>query len=116
MTEMDFRVNITIEVNQVGNGLAIHTPVPVQLVYERGQWRGECESPPVSTLVFDRMEEALVACGEQVAAEMQGAVMERPLILARITPDDVPKKLSVASSQLSVVGSVVLMSVVVRSW
>jgi hypothetical protein len=87
---MDFRVQVIVEVDQVGNGLAIQTPLPMHLVHERGQWRGECESPPVSTLVFDRMEEALVACGEQVAAEMQGAVMERPMVLGRITPDDIP--------------------------
>lgn len=90
---MDFRVNLTVEVDQVGNGLAIHTPVPVQLIYERGQWRGECENPPVQTEVFDRLEEALIACGTQVAAEMQGAVMERPLVLGRITPDDVPNNM-----------------------
>jgi hypothetical protein len=90
---MTFRVNFTVEVDQVGNGLAIQTPVPIQLVRERGQWLGQCENPPVSTLVFDTMEEALVACGEQVAAEMQSAVIERPLIAGRITPNDIPKNM-----------------------
>jgi len=90
MTEMEFRVNMTIEVDQVGNGLAIQTPIPIQLVHQRGKWRGECESPPVSTPTFDHLEEALAACGQQVAAEVKGAVMERPLILARITPDNIP--------------------------
>lgn len=87
---MDFRVNLTIEVNQVGNGLAIQTPVPIQLVHERGQWRGICENPAVNTMACESMQEALVACGEEVAAEMQMAVNERPLILGRITPDDIP--------------------------
>jgi hypothetical protein len=90
---MDFRVNMTIEVDQVGNGLAIHTPVPIQLIHQRGQWQGQCESPPVSTLVCDTLTEALVGCAEQVAAEVQGAVMERPLILGRITPDDIPSNM-----------------------
>lgn len=87
---MDFRLNLTIEVDQVGNGLAIHTPVPVQVLYQRGQWQGQCEKPPVTTEVSPSMQEAVIACGEQVAAEMQGAVIERPLILGRISPDDVP--------------------------
>lgn len=87
---MDFRVNITIEVDQVGNGLAIQTPIPIQLVYQRGQWQGQCESPPVSTVASESMEATLVACAQQVAAELQMAVMERPMILGRITPDDIP--------------------------
>lgn len=86
---MALRVNMTIEVDQVGNALAIQTPVPIQLVRERGQWFAQCENPPVTTVVFDSMEEALVACGEQVAAELQGAVIERPFIAGRITPADV---------------------------
>lgn len=90
---MDFRVNITIEVDQVGNGLAIQTPIPVQLICRRGQWRGRCETPPLETDVHDRMEDALAACAQQVAAEVQMAVIERPLILGRITPDDVPKNM-----------------------
>ena len=87
---MPFRVNMTIEVDQVGNGLAIQTPVPVQLSCRRGQWRGQCETPPVSTDVCDSMQSALVACAEQIAAEIQGAVIERPMIIGRITPNDIP--------------------------
>ncbi len=87
---MGFRVNCTIEVDQVGNALAIQTPVAIQLVYQRGQWLGQCDNPQVSTLVFDSMDEALIACSEQVSAEMQGAVIERPFIAGRITPNDVP--------------------------
>ena len=90
---MDFRVNVTIEVDQVGNGLAVKTPVPIQLDYQRGRWRGFCESPPVSTSVYDSMEEALVACAKDVAAEIQMAVNERPMVAGRITPDDVPDNL-----------------------
>lgn len=87
---MSFRVILTIEVDQTGNGLAIQTPVPVQLTHERGKWVGECLSPAVSTDVCDGMQEALIACAEQVAAELQGAVIERPMIIGRITPDDIP--------------------------
>ncbi|MBI4581555.1 MAG: hypothetical protein HY718_17790 [Planctomycetes bacterium] len=88
---MHFRLNATIEVDQVGNGLAVQTPVPIQLAHRRGQWQGLCEAPPVTTPMFDNLEEALIACAEQVAAELQGAVAERPLIAGRITPNDIPK-------------------------
>lgn len=88
---MDFRVQFIVEVEQAGNGLAIQTPVPIQLVREHGQWRGVCESPPVKTLGFDDLEQALVACSQQVAAEAQGEVMERSMGLNRITPEDIPK-------------------------
>ncbi len=86
---MSFRVNITVEVDQVGNGLAIQTPVAVQLVCERGQWYGQCINPPVTTDMFETMEKAMVACAQEVGAEVQAAVVERPLIAGRITPKDV---------------------------
>lgn len=90
---MDFRVNMTIEVNQVGNGLAVQTPVPIQLMHQRGQWQGRCDTPPVETPMFKSMEEALVACAQQVADEMQAAVCERPVVAGRITPNDIPQSM-----------------------
>lgn len=88
---MAFRVNLTIEVEQVANALAIQTPVPIQLVFDGRRWTALCESPPVRTDAFDTMEKAVVACSEQVAAEVQMAVDDRPVVLARITPDDIPR-------------------------
>jgi len=87
---MEFRVNMTVEVDQVANALAVKTPVPLQLVYQGGRWRTQCESPPVCTSVFDTMEEALVAGTKEVAAEVQGAVIDRPTIVGKITPNDIP--------------------------
>lgn len=84
------RVNITVEVEQKGNGLIIYTPVPIQLVYERKRWRAECETPPLCTEPTDNMEEAIIAGAQQVGAELQAAVIERPLIAGRITPDNIP--------------------------
>ncbi len=86
---MNFRVNLTVEVDQVANALAIQTPVPIQLDYSRGKWQGRCDSVPVTTDKLDSMEEALVACARQVAAEAQMAVEDRPVIAGRITPADV---------------------------
>ncbi len=84
------RVNITVEVEQKGNGLIIYTPVPIQLVYERKRWHAECENPPFSTEPTDNMEQAIIAGAQQVGAELQAAVIERPLIAGRITPDNIP--------------------------
>ena len=89
---MEFRVNITVEVDQVGNALAIKTPVPIQLVYQAGQWKAQCKSPLVATLRFDTMEEAIVAGAKEAAAEIQAAVTDRPVIAGKITPENVPKE------------------------
>jgi len=85
-----FRVNFTVEVDQVANALAIQTPVPVQLVCQQQQWQGYCETPYVLTQTFDRMDEALFACANEVAAEYQAIVNDRPVVAGRITLDDIP--------------------------
>jgi len=84
---VETRVNITIEVEQKGNGLAIQTPVQIQLVQERGKWHAECESPCFSTDTFDTMEQAVVAGAKQAHNELQAAVNDRPLIAGKITPE-----------------------------
>ncbi len=86
---MDCRVNLTIEVEQVGNGLAIRKPVPVQLVYHRKQWLAECMDPPVETDPFEHMEEAIVAAAQIVQNELQAQVIETPMIVGKITPERV---------------------------
>jgi len=83
------RVNLTIEVEQRGNGLAILTPVPVTLVHEDEAWRAVCEAPPVESDAFGSFDEALLAGARQVNDELQAAVIERPLIAGRITPETV---------------------------
>jgi len=87
---MEFRVNLTVEVDQVGNALAIKTPVPLQLVCQAGRWRAQSENPPILTCEFATMEQALAAGAQEVAAELQAAVIDRPLIIGRITPKDIP--------------------------
>lgn len=87
---MDFRLNLTIEVDQKGNGLAIETPVPIEVCYHLGRWRVQCRQPRVETDAFDSLEEAVVAGSQQVAAELQAAVIDRPLIVGKITPDSIP--------------------------
>ena len=90
---MEFRVSITVEVDQVGNALAVKTPVPMQLVYQGGQWKAQCESPPVATLRFDSLEEAIVAGAKEAAAEIQAAVNERPFVVGKVTPGNIPKEM-----------------------
>ncbi|HPD28436.1 MAG TPA: hypothetical protein PLL20_00460 [Phycisphaerae bacterium] len=87
---MDFRVNLTIEVEQKANALAISKPVPVQLAYHRGQWHFECEDPSVTVPACRSLEEALVMGSQQVAAEVQAAAVERPFVVGKITPDRIP--------------------------
>ena len=87
----NFRLKLTIEVDQVGNGLAIQTPVPLEVVYEHGRWHAQCELPPVSSPQMGTLEAAIVSGARQVAMELQAAVEDRPLIVGRITPADVPE-------------------------
>ncbi len=84
-----FKINLTIEVEQVGNGLAMQTPVPMQLVYHQARWQAVCDSPAIMTPSVKNMEEAIIAGSREIAREMQAAVVERPLIAGRVTPADV---------------------------
>ena len=83
------RVNLTVEVDQIGNGLCIRTPVPVQLVHEDREWHLECDTPRLTTDNFKTMEEALIDGTIMIGDELQSAVVERPLIVGRITPEGV---------------------------
>lgn len=86
----EFRLNLTVEVDQVGNALSLQTPVPMQLHYRGGRWAAECDALPVATPMCDRMEEAIVSGARAVALELQALVNDRPVIAGRITPADVP--------------------------
>jgi hypothetical protein len=86
----EFRLNLTVEVDQVGNGIALQTPVPIQLHYRGGRWTAECDRPPVTTPMFDKLDEAVVAGARAAHMELQGMVNERPVIAGRVTPADVP--------------------------
>lgn len=86
----EFRVNLTVEVDRVANALAIQTPVPLQIACERGRWSAACADPALTTPACDSFEQALTAGARQIAAELQASVFDRPVILARITPEDIP--------------------------
>ena len=86
---MDFRIDLTVEVDQVANALAIRTPVPIQAVHHRGRWHVVCEAPPIQTEPVASLEEAIIAGARQIAHEVQAAVIERPVIVGRITPETV---------------------------
>ncbi len=87
---MNWRVNITVEVDQVGNGLAIQTPVPLQLICNEGRWQATCVKPAVTTEEHGNMEEAIVAGAKAVRNELQAAVIDRPIVAGKITPEQVP--------------------------
>ena len=84
---MEFRVNMTIEIERVGNALAIQTPVNLQLLYTNGDWYALCENPSFKTLPYDTMEEALIAAGKRITAPPPAESVEQPHIIGKITPD-----------------------------
>ncbi len=86
----EFKLNLTVEVDQVGNGLAIQTPVQLQIAYGTGRWQARGQEPVFETDPLDSLDDAVVAGARQARAELQAAVIERPRVIGRITPDDVP--------------------------
>jgi hypothetical protein len=86
----EFRLNLTVEVDQTANALAIQTPVPLQLHYRGGRWTAEAANPPVITAMFDKIDEAVVAGARAAALELQSQVTDRPVVAGRITPADIP--------------------------
>ena len=89
----EFNVNVTVEVDQVGNGLSIRTPVALQIGFGTGRWQARGHVPAFETEPHDTLDQAVVAGARQARSELQAAVIERPRIVARITPNDVPQHL-----------------------
>ena len=76
---MDFRVDMTLEIDRSTNGVSERTPVRIQLLYHRGRWNAHCEQPMVSTLAYESMEEAIVAAAKEAASELQCAPVRQLL-------------------------------------
>ena len=89
----EFKLNVTVEVDQVGNGLAIQTPVQLEIGFGTGRWRARAHSPAFETDEIETLDKAIVTGARQAKAELQAAVIERPRVLARIAPDDIPPML-----------------------
>ncbi len=85
-----FRVNLTVEVDRVANALAVQMPVSMQIAYESGTWSASCADPAVCTDACRTFDEALAEGAGRVADEMQASVFDRPVVLTRITPEDLP--------------------------
>ncbi len=68
---MEFRLQVTVEVDQVDSGLAAKTPVSLRLIYQSGQWCAQSSAPLVSTAMYETMEEAIVAGAKEAAAELR---------------------------------------------
>lgn len=85
------RVAVTVEVDQKGNGLLIRKPVPLHLVCEDGRWHAECEEPNLCTDPCDSMEQAVLIGAHEVTGELQAAVVERPMVAGKISPESVPQ-------------------------
>lgn len=66
---MVFRVNLPMLLERPGCELSEATSVTIQLVFERGRWRAQCQEPPVATLICDSMEEALIAAAREITSD-----------------------------------------------
>lgn len=66
---MQFRFNLAIEIERPAGDLSAAETVDIQLVYQGGKWRAQCQDPPVATLVNDTFEEALVAAVREIERE-----------------------------------------------
>ncbi|MHC4442106.1 MAG: hypothetical protein ACYTF1_07750 [Planctomycetota bacterium] len=84
---MEFHLNMTIEIDRMANGLAVRTPVQLQLLHREGQWQALCENPPFNTLFYDTLEETLVTAAKRAAAPTKPESLEQPHIIGKITPD-----------------------------
>lgn len=89
----EFKLNLTVEVDQVGNGRAIQTPVDLQICYNRGRWSAGADCPAFETDPVETLEKAIVTGARQAQAELQANVIDRPCVVARIRPEDVPQEL-----------------------
>ena len=87
-TIMEFRINMTIEIDRAANALAVRTPYDLQLLYSEGQWQAHCDNPPFKTLSYDTLEEALVAAGKRAETLLNTEPLDQPQIIAKITPDN----------------------------
>ena len=87
---MEFRVNMTIEIDRVANNLALQTPVNLQLHYKNGQWQGQSENPPLKTLTYDTLEETLISAAKRATSLLQAESLDQPHIIGKITPSALP--------------------------
>jgi len=68
---MEFRMNVTVEVNRQEDAITVKVPVPLQIVYQSGRWQAQSADPPVLTDFVESLEEALVGGVKEVMAEIQ---------------------------------------------
>jgi hypothetical protein len=88
-----FNLKMTVEVEQVGNGLAIQQPVDLEIGFNAGEWQARAEAPRFESAAAESLEKAIMFGAEQAKAELQSMVIERPRIVARITPEEVLRML-----------------------
>jgi hypothetical protein len=70
---MEFRMNITVEIDQAVDGIVAQRPVPLQIVYQSGRWQAQSQTPPAASDFFETFEEAVVAGAREVMSELQTA-------------------------------------------
>ena len=73
LTAMEFRIDMKLEVEGAADELARRVPITVQVLYRGGRWQAQCLEPPVSTVLCETMEEALIQAAKEAAKELASA-------------------------------------------
>ena len=83
-------VPVTVEVHQKGNGLCVSRPLELRLMHDDGQWHAECDRLRMRTAACDTMDEAVTEGTRRAEEALQAEVVDRPVIVGKITPDMIP--------------------------
>ncbi len=63
---MVFRLSLPLEIERPDQQFSGFQAVPVQIIYEAGRWRAQCQEPPVLTTSCDTLQEALVCAAKEI--------------------------------------------------
>ncbi len=66
---MIFRLGLPLELERPTGEMTTAVRVEVQIVYDGGKWRMQCQDPPVATLMCDSLEEALITGTREIMQE-----------------------------------------------
>ena len=70
---MEFRIDMTLEVQDETQALATRVPIDVQVIFRAGRWQVQSVEPPFATVLCESMEEALVQAAKEGAGALAGA-------------------------------------------
>lgn len=101
-------MTVKLEVEQQHDTFASSVPAEVQLVYDRGKWRAQANDPPIATFMCDSLEEALIAAGKEIQADLarQKTAARPPAAAAPTAPTATEPASNAALADTTLVASV----------